>query len=279
MNIKFFCPIWGLVPDYVDKIEAPLEPVLEKIKQAGFSGVEMAVPLDTRQKKELSKLLALFDLELIALQWAANNARLQEYLPQYEAYILSAAELEPLYINCHSGKDYYSYNDNCKVLEKAIELEQRTTIPIIHEIHRGRLTFHPYFIQPYLKAFPELKLAADFSHWCNVCESFLQDQKENINNAIAHTVHIHARVGHTQSCQVPDPRDPINNEALLVHQKWWDAIFNSRNSANAKELTITPEFGPYPYMPQMPYTQEPLANQWEINIWMKEYLEKRYAQI
>lgn len=40
------------------------------------------------------------------------------------------------------------------------------------------------------------------------------------------------------------------------------------------DITITPEFGPYPYMPQTPFNKRPLANQQEINIAMKLYLEK-----
>jgi len=39
-------------------------------------------------------------------------------------------------------------------------------------------------------------------------------------------------------------------------------------------ITITPEFGPYPYMLQIPFSKKPLANQQEINIAMKLYLEK-----
>jgi len=30
-------------------------------------------------------------------------------------------------------------------------------------------------------------------------------------------------------------------------------------------------------MPTLPYTQQPLANQWEINVHMMKLLRKRYA--
>lgn len=38
-------------------------------------------------------------------------------------------------------------------------------------------------------------------------------------------------------------------------------------------MTITPEFGPAPYMPLLPFTQQPLGNQWEINRKMMERLQ------
>lgn len=277
MEIKFFCPIWGLVPDYIEKINAPLAPVFEKIKAAGYNGVEMAIPLDNAQKKELSSLLSSMGMELIALQWAATETAIKKYLPIYEYHILSAAELNPIYINCHSGRDFFSFNENCQAIEKAMQLEQGTGIPVIHEIHRGRFTFHPYYTQNYLNEYPGLKLAADFSHWCNVSESLLEDQSASISKAIKHAVHIHSRVGHPQSCQVPDPRDQAYEKALAAHLNWWDGIHNFRKQQGEKFLTITPEFGPYPYMPAEPYTQKPLASQWEINCWMKDTLFKRYT--
>jgi len=42
-------------------------------------------------------------------------------------------------------------------------------------------------------------------------------------------------------------------------------------------LTILTEFGPPTYMPTLPYTQEPLSNQWAINVHMKDLLRKRYS--
>ena len=44
-----------------------------------------------------------------------------------------------------------------------------------------------------------------------------------------------------------------------------------------QSYTITPEFGPFPYMPQEPFSKEPLANQKEINIKMRDYLKTRLS--
>jgi len=41
-------------------------------------------------------------------------------------------------------------------------------------------------------------------------------------------------------------------------------------------LTITPEFGPFPYMVSLPGTNEPIANQWEVNLFMMNLLKERY---
>lgn len=37
------------------------------------------------------------------------------------------------------------------------------------------------------------------------------------------------------------------------------------------------EFGPPDYMPTVPYTRQPLSDQWAINVYMMQLLRKRYS--
>ena len=94
--------------------------------------------------------------------------------------------------------------------------------------------------------------------------------------AIGRTDHFHARVGHSQGPQVSDPRAPEWQEALECHLKWWDEIIAQHKQKGTAVFTITPEFGPMPYMPLLPYTMQPVSNQWEINNYMKDLLKSRY---
>jgi hypothetical protein len=41
-------------------------------------------------------------------------------------------------------------------------------------------------------------------------------------------------------------------------------------------LTITTEFGPPPYLPTIPFKNVPVADQFEINSFMKDLLRDRY---
>ncbi len=43
-----------------------------------------------------------------------------------------------------------------------------------------------------------------------------------------------------------------------------------------KALTVLTEFGPPDYMWTTPYTRQPLANQWDINVHMMNTFRKRY---
>ena len=182
----------------------------------------------------------------------------------------------PLYINNHSGKDYFSFEDNIKFIEHTQALAKETGLLICHETHRGRMLFAAHITRNFLEKYPDLKLTLDISHWCNVHESLLADQKETIDLALARTEHIHARIGHPEGPQVNDPRAPEWEQTVKQHFEWWDKIVN-RKRRNGERVTILTEFGPPDYMPTYPYTKQPLADQWAINVYMMHLLRKRYS--
>jgi hypothetical protein len=124
-----------------------------------------------------------------------------------------------------------------------------------------------------LSARPLLKLVADFSHWCCVHESLLADQAERVERAIHHSFAIHARIGHAEGPQVPDPRDPFWQPNLDAHLGWWRKIVDARRAEGHPMFPITPEFGPAPYMTLLPHTQTPIVDLWEVNVFIREWLK------
>jgi sugar phosphate isomerase/epimerase len=59
MQIKFFCPHWGLE-------QISLEQAFSQIKEAGYDGVEMALPFKPEEKAEFLALLQKYQLLYIA---------------------------------------------------------------------------------------------------------------------------------------------------------------------------------------------------------------------
>lgn len=269
MKIKFFRAIWGM--------DAPtLRENLEQIKAAGFDGVEMMVPLDKTEREELQAGIKDLQLDLIASQWAASGSTFAEYLKSFEKHLFTNALLNPLFSNSQTGKDYYTEEQTSQLIERAAEIAKETGIPVLHETHRGKFTFHTTTTAKFLNRYPHLRIAADFSHWCNVSESLLHDQQDILDLAISRADHIHARVGHTQSAQINDPRAPEWEEIVNAHLAWWDKIVETQKQRGTEVFTICPEFGPYPYMPELPYSRKPLADLWEVNVYMRDLLKKRY---
>jgi hypothetical protein len=104
----------------------------------------------------------------------------------------------------------------------------------------------------------------------------LHDQEETINLALERTEHIHARIGHPEGPQVNDPRAPEWEAAVKAHFAWWDKVVERKKKQGGR-ITFLTEFGPPDYMPTMPYTRKPLADQWAINVHMMQLLRKRYS--
>ena len=271
MDILIFAPHWG---------SNELAPALfiERVVQAGFDGVEMALPLDPALCREWRARIADAGLGLIAQQWeTALEPQFEAHRAALAALLENACAARPLLVNSHTGKDYYTAAQNRELIALAARIGQAHGVPVLHEIHRSRFSGHPALLLPYLEQDPELQLTADLSHWCCACESLLEDQPHTLELTLPRVRHIHARVGHEQGPQVADFRAPEARAALERHLAWWDRIVALRRGAGAPQLTLTPEFGPVPYTPTLPYSGQPVSNAWELNVAMLRLLRERYA--
>jgi sugar phosphate isomerase/epimerase len=272
MKVKFFCPYWGSA-----LLSYPL--FFKKVREAGYDGVEMSLPFNKKEKANIRNLLKEQELELVAQHWETSHPDPLLHKEIYKRHLLNLAEAEPLFINSQTGKDYFLFEDNSELIKISFEVERETGIPIVHETHRGKFSFALHITRQYLEKIPDLELCLDLSHWCNVAESLLHDQQDALNIALSRTRHIHARVGYAEGPQITDPRLPEWEEALNFHLSSWDKVVENFRKNSRECLTITPEFGPYPYMLHLPFTQMPVANQWEINLYMKDLLKERYVHL
>ncbi|TDB67547.1 sugar phosphate isomerase/epimerase family protein [Arundinibacter roseus] len=268
MALQFFAPHWGNT--------LPFETFCANVREVGYDGIEMEAPIGTHQKAEFRRVLRENSLLFIGQYYQSFESNFTEHLRNYEYYLHNLIEENPVLINCQTGKDYFTFDQNCRLFACATRISAESGVKIIHETHRGKSLFSAHGTQQYLSHLPDLRICLDISHWCNVHESLLTDQSEALALAFSRTDHIHSRVGHPQGPQVNDPRAPEWSEALHTHLKWWDQVAEI-HLQNATLLTITTEFGPAPYMPQSPYTQQPLANQWDINVFMMNLLKVRHG--
>jgi sugar phosphate isomerase/epimerase len=268
MEIKYVRGMWGME-------EGGLEANLKKISDGDFDMVEMGAPGKPEARAELKDLLEKHHLGYVGQQWSGGNS-VEEHLESLEQQYRNNVDMGAILVNSHSGKDIFSLEDNLKVVRRAFELEQEVGVRLVHEIHRGRMTFCSNSTMELMDAEKDISFTADFSHWCCVHESLLSDQQDRVERAMQNTFHIHARVGDFEGPQVTHPFAPENKKALDAHVAWWDRIVELRRKDGTELLTICPEFGPKPYMPTVPFTNQPLVDLWEVNYSMKEFLKDRY---
>ncbi len=267
--LQFFCPLWGS-----DKI--PFNTFLSNVKNAGYDGVEMSLPLDVKQRNEIVASIQSHQLKLIAQHWETVDNDFNTHLVNYKKRLNNLVSSKPLFINSQTGKDYYTMEQNEALIKAAAEIEKADGVKIIHETHRGKFSFAAHVTKIYLDKLPSLQLCLDISHWCCVAETLLEDQPEAVQQAIEHTYHIHARVGFTEGPQVMDPRAAEWHDIVEKHLAWWQQVIN-KNNLQGKTSTITTEFGPFPYLQHLPYTNTPIYDQWAVNVHMMHLLRTRFG--
>jgi sugar phosphate isomerase/epimerase len=269
LQLKILATNWGF--------EGTIKEYITKVKSEGYDGIEIWWPMEEKEVVELADLLHANNLEAGFL-CGAQDVNYPEHFNFFKKMVTAAVTnklIKPLYINCHSGRDYFTAEQNSTFIDFTTQLAKSSGIKILHETHRSRILFAAPAARNYFEKHKDLRITFDVSHWCNVSESLLANQPDTVKTALERTDHIHARIGHPEGPQVNDPRAPEWKEALEAHLAWWDKVVEFKKKSG-DVLTILTEFGPADYMPTEPYSRKPLADQWAINVYMKDLLRSRY---
>jgi sugar phosphate isomerase/epimerase len=261
-KILYCCTTWGQKTSNWDDFFA-------KVVAHGYDGVETGLPV-AAEREAFAAGLQKYGLKFIAQHWETTDTAIEVHRQKYAQRLQELAALKPLFINSHTGKDFFSWEQNCSLLELAEKIAADTGVPVVHETHRSRFAYAAHATKPYLDKLPGLRLTLDISHWCAVAESLLDNQPDAVELAVRHTAHIHARVGFEQGPQVADPSLPEYNDAF--HLNCWDKVVALHKKNGRALLTITPEFGPLPYLPH----GQPPEKQWQNNLYMMNLLKNRY---
>ena len=273
--IKFLCPRWG-------SENIPWDIFLKQVKDAGYDGIEWFPFGEPRDDNYVLELLAKYELDfaiVMAVIEPYNN--LDIYLKKLEADLIELMQIrndykKPLFFSAQTGREFFDEQLIKECLTICNQIEEKYATPIYQETHRNKWSYAAHVVAPILAKNPDLKLTFDVSHWFCVSESLLEDQQDAVDSAIKHAKHIHARVGSTQASQVWDPALPEYEEVLDAHLRIWDK-WVAQQQVNKIPITITPEFGPVPYLVKGNRKSSLRDEQWRINLWMKDFLQNRYA--
>ena len=83
-----------------------------------------------------------------------------------------------------SNKMILLTGENLTFIEFADARSNKYGITMSHETHRDRFLFSPSTTKGYIENFSNLKLTADFSHWCVVSEPLLEKQQNIVDMII-----------------------------------------------------------------------------------------------
>ena len=294
--------LWG-VDDATD--DSRWDALFARIKSEGFSAVEAIAPTWRKDKAKFCSLLEKHGLKLVCqihttggdidaktgeYLYCTSN-KLHDHLGSFTRLVAECANLplKPVFINSHSGHDSWGSGDKAVAFfKKALQIEAALGVKVVHETHRQRLLYSPYSTAELL-AMPDLaalKVNADMSHWCCVCEHVFDandprdDFWQPLLAAVAKHCHfVHCRVGHAEGPQVNDPDAPEHQAAVDAHFAWWRSIWQAQaaRATDGEVMWAEPEFGPPPYLQTLPFTAAPVADLWDINRRVAARVQTEYA--
>lgn len=266
MELKLFKTLWGHT--------GPLAQAADQAVEAGFSGLEGGADGAARYREELLQALRSRQLEYIQEIVTAGGyvprrqATVDEHVADVARQLELGKMLAPRAVTIIGGCDAWSLEQSVRFFSESQEAAALAGVSCSFETHRSRSMFNPWATLAIMQRLPELRLTCDFSHWVVVLERQLDEEWDAVLEVSRHASHIHARVGFDQGPQVPHPAAPEYAAALVSHQRCWEAIWNAQRERGLAVSTMTPEFGPDGYLHTLPFTQQPVANLWQVNSWM-----------
>ena len=312
--------LWGC-PQVND--DSQWDTLFARVKNEGYTGVEM-IGLNYLSKG-LVDVLRKYELQLICQIHVAggyldesnggsyvycSTRDVSAHVESFRKQVAQALSVNPVMINCHSGHDSWSIEMAVQYFEACLAIEEELLkkhssqtsddVVIVHETHRQRLMFSPYQTRDLLShpSLHNLKITADLSHWCCVCERVFDkndprdDWWEEVLMLVSrHAHYIHCRIGHAEGPQIFDPRDEQWNEEKKAHFLWWATIWAEQSARGLKYTYCTPEHGPHPYQYYSDRTPSRLLAGpdqvvketdkddilWAINDYVKEEVQRHYV--
>src|SRR5450432_2581791 len=134
MELKLIRHLWG--------VDEPWEAVFPKFKALGYTGIECVLP-GLEQRDGLRKLLDGHGFAYIP-QIFTGGQNVDEHIRSFRDQLVAAKEMKPLFINCHSGSDRWSFDEMHRFFTAALEIEAAEIVAVAHETHRGRCTYNPW---------------------------------------------------------------------------------------------------------------------------------------
>jgi len=275
MELRLFKTLWGHRGSIKEAIAAATA--------NGFSGLEGQSPATASLRRDFQARLKDVSLDYIAEICTAGSyvperqATVQDHLDSLQRQAEAALECAPRFLTIIGGCDAWPLSASVDFFASALAIAERLRVTASFETHRSRSLFNPWITRDVLHALPALRLTCDFSHWCCVCERFIDTEPDILAVCAERAHHVHARVGYDQGPQVPHPAAPEFRPALEAHERWWRRIWQAQQQRGAAVSTMTPEFGPDGYLHCAPFTQAPVAELDEINAWMAAREGEQFA--
>ena len=266
MKLALFKSLWGWTGNWSQ--------CAQQVRQMGGVGVEARMPAEAHAASSMVQSLKQEGLDYIAVVFTGGDVipnqswTVQQHLDRLQGALDNALLMQPRFLNLLAGNDRWPLAQQVDFFGRAQALADAAGVICSFETHRASSLYSPWVTLELIQKLPELRFTADISHWMVVCERLLNDPQDDLRTFIDRVHHVQARVGYDQGPQVPHPAAPEYAREVAFHQSVWEAVWASQRARGYEVTTLTPEFGPDGYTHLLPFTKAPVADLWELNLYM-----------
>ncbi|WP_417698238.1 sugar phosphate isomerase/epimerase family protein [Psychromonas sp.] len=266
MELALYRTLWG--------VTEPITDLADKLREAGFDGVEGRIPNDPDTREAFKQALTTTDLDYIAIIFTGGDVipdqskTVDDHLQVLAEQLEYAKELGAQFVNVLAGNDRWPMATQVEFFNKAVAIAKQAGITCSFETHRGTSLYSPWVTLELMTKVPDMLFTMDISHWILVCERLLDRPEDDLSAFLNRVFHLQARVGYDQGAQVPHPAAPEYQTALAFHQNLWQQVWKNHQAQGRKITTMTTEFGPDGYLHHLPFTDVPVADLWSLNDWI-----------
>ena len=80
------------------------------------------------------------------------------HLKVFKEQVVAAQEFDPVLVNCHAMKDYFTEEMAEEFFNQALPWQDENKYNVMHETHRKRFLHSPWVTRGFVKKFPNLKV-------------------------------------------------------------------------------------------------------------------------
>ncbi|RYF99124.1 MAG: hypothetical protein EOO02_17535 [Chitinophagaceae bacterium] len=157
MKLKVLCTRWG-------SEHLPVQEFIDKVIATGYDGIDTWLPENYDERERLFKLAEENKLIVVIQQYQAAGNTIAAFCNNLRTHLSEAASYKPYLINSHTGRDYFSFEDQQRVLDASDDFSEGRGVLVSHETHRGRIGYSPSNAMQHFRLRPAMKVTADISH-------------------------------------------------------------------------------------------------------------------
>lgn len=274
-RLAVFQSLWAMEQRRPGVPEDPPEAWFERIAEAGFDGVCLDPAVD--EIEAMRALRPLFESHGLQCMVNAFPHRLDELTP----LLRLAKELNAVCVNVIGQVMPLTVREGVQVLRRWLEDAEREGITLLFETHRDCTLNDLHYAVRVLERMPELRLAADLSH-------YVVDREMRLPLTPTDAMHmqlileradcLQGRVASREQVQV-QIEFPQHQAWVRQFRDWWEEgirLWRQRSAADATLLFLC-ELGPPPYA-ITDASQQELSDRWEEALTIRDWVREMWAR-